>query len=98
MNDDDVNRMFGWALFKVHKKYTRLSKNDIIDTVETEKSNGISDMSVYYKDVVYDEIYLHLYDPLDESIRNKGNLTLIHPSYYYCFSSVVKISKELLRI
>ena len=97
MNDDDVNRMFGWALFKVQKKYTRLSKNDIIDTMETEKLKVISDMSVNYKDIVHDEKCMRLYYPLDESIRNRGNLTLIHPSYCHTFSSVLENIKRIVK-
>ena len=37
MNDDYVNRMFGWALFKVQEKYNKMSKNDCLDTEKEEK-------------------------------------------------------------
>ena len=36
MNDYDVNRIFGWALFKVQKKYNKMSKNDCLDTEKEE--------------------------------------------------------------
>ena len=94
MNDDDVNRMFGWALFKIQNKYTRLSKNDIIDTMQTEKLKVTTDMCVTYKDIAHDEQYMRLYYPLDESIWNRGNLTLIHPSYCHTFSSVLQNIKN----
>ena len=50
-----------------------------------------------YKDIVHDEIYMRLYYPLDESIRNRGNLTLIHPSYCHTFSSVLQNIKKILK-
>ena len=73
--------MFGWELFKVQKKYFKLSSNDESDTAQTEELQIISDMCVYSKGAVRDQTYVRLYYPLDENIRNKGKLTLIHPSY-----------------
>ena len=81
MNDDDVNRMFGWALFKVQTKYNKLSKNDCLDTEREEKQKVVSDICVYIKDVIHDEDYVRMYYPIDEGIRNNGRLTLIHPLY-----------------
>ena len=89
LNDDDVNKMCGWALFKVQKKYFKLSANDESDTAQTEQMQVISDMCVYSKDVVHDQKYLQLYYPLDEELRNKGKLTLIHPSYCDFFSRIL---------
>ena len=54
-------------------------------------------MSVNYKDIVHDEKYMRLYYPLDESIRNRGNLTLIHPSYCHTFSSVLENIKRIVK-
>ena len=88
--------MFGWALFKVQKKYFKLSTNDKIDTAETEKLKVISDMCVYSKDVAHDEKYVRLYYPLDENIQNKGNLTLIHLVYCNQFSSILSHIKRIV--
>ena len=37
LNDGDVNRIFGWALFKVQTKYIKLTTNGATDTTHSEK-------------------------------------------------------------
>ena len=97
MNDDDVNRMFGWALFKVQKKYNKLSKNDCLDTEREEKQKIVSDICVYIKDIIHDEDYVRMYYPIDEGIRNKGRLTLIHPLYCSYFSNILNTIKRVIK-
>ena len=97
LNDDDVNRMFGWALFKTRRKYNNWCKNDTVEEQITEKLNVIMDMCVDYKDVLHNERYVRLYYPLDESIRNKGNLTLIRPNYCNQFSSILSHIKRIVK-
>ena len=40
---------------------------------------------------------MHLYYPLDEEIRNKGKLTLIHTIYCGLFSSILSNIKEIVK-
>ena len=71
--------------------------NDKSDTGQTEQLKVISDMCVYSKDVVHDQIHMRLYYPLDEDLRNKGKLTLIHPSYCHFFSRILKTIKNIVK-
>jgi len=75
----------------------RLTANDTVDTAQTEKLTLISDICVNVKDVLHDDKYMRLYYPLSEEIRNKGNLTLIHPLYCGLFSSILNNIKEIIK-
>ena len=75
------------------KKYNKLSKNDCLDTEREEKQKVVSDICVYIKDVIHDEDYVRMYYPIDEGIRNKVRLTLIHPLCCTFFSNILNTIK-----
>ena len=79
------------------EKYYKLSRNDSVDTTQEEKQKVISDICVYIKDVVHDEKYVRLYYPIDDDIRNKGKLTLIHPLYCTFFSGILRNIKKVIK-
>ena len=79
------------------KKIMKLTAHDTVDTAQIEKLTILSDMCVNVKDVLHNDKYMRLYYPLDEEIRNRGKLTLIHPLYCDLFSSILCNIKEVIK-
>ena len=63
MNDDDVNRYFGWALIKTKKYHKQqiASVNDIILDIKLEMLDGMSTILV---NALNNKYYSRLYYPL----------------------------------
>ena len=96
INDNDVNRVFGWALMKTSKKCIKRKLNQNSD----EKIDGINllleDMATEVTNIIHNKEYTRLFLPLDDEIRNKGRLTLVSPPYIKQFSQLLKIARETL--
>ena len=90
LNDNDVNRMFGWALFKVKKKYKKWISQGWDNKFYAAKSIILDDMTVVAEDIMCNEHYVRMYYPLDDRLRNEGRLTLIHPNYCKQMSELLK--------
>ena len=65
LNDNDVNKVFGWTLFKVKKIYNALCNNGILDEIQVEKEKLISELSVMVDDVINNKNYVLMYYPID---------------------------------
>ena len=96
LNDNDVNKMFGWALFKVKKKYQKKLDNDNADSIQNDKLLMINELSVKIEDVIHNKFYVQMYYPTDEAIRNRGDLTLIEPIYIKYFSNILNNIKQIM--
>ena len=75
-----------WALFKLRKGYKKKGSMDNTNIIIQEKEQIIIGISVKIEDVIHNEHYIRLYYPTNQRLRNKGDLTLIHPSYCQYFS------------
>ena len=53
LNDNDVNKMFGWELFKVKKKYQKQFSLDNANSMQTEKVQMMTELSVKIEDVIH---------------------------------------------
>ena len=93
LNDNDVNRLFGWAISKVKKKYKRLNKNGSLNNIYEGKKEWLDQMSMFVQDIINDQDYIRLYYANDDCIRNRGSLTLIHPIQGKDFSKILKLLK-----
>ena len=91
LNDNDVNRWFGWAVMKLKKKYNKLIKNGSMNSIYENKLQILEDMSVHICEVIDNTRYIRLYYPLDDAIRNRGQLTLLRPEYCDNFSFILKL-------
>ena len=96
LNDNDVNRVFGWALMKTHKKFKKMSEKNCSDETKESVRNMLEDMCTDISVVLENKDYLRLYYPLDDAIRNKGNLTLISPIYIKNFSELLEIARKTI--
>ena len=88
--------MFGWSIFKVKKKYKKLCNRGDVNLVNLEKEEVLMELSVCVEDIIQNQQYVRMYYPLDEEIRNKGQLTLIDPKYIKYFSNVLNYIKEIM--
>ena len=91
LNDNDVNIWFGWAVMKLKKKYNKLIKNGSMNSIYENKLSILEDMSVHISEVIDNTRYIRLYYPLDDAIRNRGQLTLLRPEYCDNFSFLLKL-------
>ena len=97
LNDDDVNRLFGWAIKKLRNKYLKVKDHSEIYKVSIGKLVMLDDMSAKITDVLHDERYLRLYYPLDDAIRNKEYLTLCSTCYVHKLSSLLKETRKTIK-
>ena len=89
--------MFGWALFKLRKRYKKKCNIDDTNVITLEKRMILDDMCVKLIDVIQNENYIRLYYPMDERLKNKGDLTLIDPSYCPHFSGLLQQLKDIFK-
>jgi hypothetical protein len=89
--DDNVNRLFGWALWKMKRKYEKLIIIGSMNILHDGKLNMLDDMIVMVDDIIDDIPYIRRYYPLDDALRNKGSLTLVSPKFVREFSSLLKL-------
>ena len=92
MNDDNVNRMFGWAIWKVKRKYKKLIDQGSVNMIYESKHAMLENMSVRVIDIVNNINYIRLYYPQDDALRNKGLLTLVAPLYIKHMSQILKLA------
>ena len=57
INDDDVKMLFGWAFFKLKKKYKKLFDKNSVSIIYTGKYMMLNNMIVIINDVVYSTQY-----------------------------------------
>ena len=81
INNQDVNRIFGWAIHKQRKVYVKLIKAGHMNGVYDEKLAILNNMKKVITDVIEDANYIKLYVSKYDLIRNEGYLTLINPIY-----------------
>lgn len=93
LNDSDVNRVFGCAIYKLKLKYTRLNKSATINKIN-EVKNWLDDMSVFVQDMINDNDCIWLYYAKRDLIRYRGYFTLIHPMYIKDFSNIIQFLKK----
>ena len=89
INTSDVNRLFGWALYKEKKLMNKMSTANKCNNVYLVKLEILEEMTVLITDVCLDTNYIKVYVPLDDRIRNKGYLTLISPRYAFIFAQIL---------
>ena len=98
INYDDVDRLFGWALFKLKKKYKKLIDKNSVNSIYEGKYMMLDNMIVMVNDVIHDTQYIRLYYPLDDVLRNSGNLTLVSPNYVKYLSGILQLAFRCLRL
>ena len=96
LNDNDVNRVFGWALMKTIKKYVKTKYNNKSDGKIEGINLMLEDMTTDISKIIHNKDYTWLYLPLDDVIRNKGKLTLVSTPYIKQFSQLLKIARDTL--
>ena len=92
LNDDNVNRMFGWAIWKVKRKYKKLIDQGSINMIYESKHAMLENMGVMVIDIVNNINYITLYYPQDDALRNKGSLTLVAHVYIKHMSQILKLA------
>ena len=53
VNDDGINRLFGWVLFKLKKKYKKVIDKNSVSSIYEGKYMMLCDMSVMVNDVIH---------------------------------------------
>ena len=91
LSDHDINMVFGWAVYKVKKKYMKASKTSKEFRIDEAYVEVLEDFVVTEKDIIKDSTYITKYYPIDLALRNKGYLTLISPHYVKYFSDLLKL-------
>ena len=95
INTSDVNRLFGWALYKEKKLMNKMSMANKCNNEHVVKLEILDEMTVLITDVSLDTNYIKVYVPLDDRIRDEGYLTLISPKYAFSFAQILTmITKE----
>jgi hypothetical protein len=94
--NDNINRLFGWALWKMKRKYEKLIRIGAINLVYEGKLNMLDNMIVMVEDIIDDIPYICMYYPVDDALINKGSLTLISPTYVKEFSLLLKCIDQTL--
>ena len=75
LNDKDVIRLFGWAIMKTIKRYSKLK--DAISSGGDDIKTMLEDMITYVTSILHNKEYVRLYYPMDDAIINRGQLILI---------------------
>ena len=71
INTSDVNRVFGWALYKEKVKMKKHSRDNTCNNVYLLKLKILDELTVLITDVCLDTNYIKVYVPLDDRIRDK---------------------------
>ena len=90
LNDNDVNRIFGWAIFRVKNKYKKLINKGSDNKLFHKKSILLNDMSVESEGIICNEYYVRTFNSLNDRMRSNGKLNLIHQSYCKLYSILLK--------
>ena len=61
-----------------------------------EKELVVNNLSVTIEDVVHNQHYVQMYYPVNEVVRNRGNLTLVDPKYIKFFSNILTDIKKIM--
>ena len=91
INTSDVNRIFGWSIYKERKQVMKLIKKASMNHNHDIKLSLLDNMTVSMKDICLDVNYIKIYVPSDDFVRNRGNLTYICPKYIFHFSQILTI-------
>ena len=91
INTSDVNRIFGWSIYKERKQVMKLIKKASMNHNHDMKLSLLDNMIVCMKDICLDVNYIKIYVPSDYLIRNRGNLTYICPKYVFHFAQILTI-------
>ena len=91
INTSDVNRIFGWSIYKERKQVMKLIKKASMNHNHDIKLSLLDNMTVSMKDICLDVNYIKIYVPSDDLIRNRGNLTYICPKYIFHFAEILTI-------
>ena len=83
----EVNRLVGWALYARINKYRNIAKKQegYKLNVTNDLLNILEDIKAIESDIIQNPEYIRRYYFTDDTIRNKGSLTLIAPSYIVPF-------------
>ena len=81
LNDENVNRMYGWTICKLKRQYKRLIDQDLSSMIYESKRLMLDDTSATVLDIVDNTDHIRLYYPTDDALRNKGSLILVPPKY-----------------
>ena len=81
VNDDDINMLLGWTLFKLKKKYKKLIDKNSASSIYEGKYTILDNMIVMVNEVIHNTQYIRLYYPLDDALHNRGKLNLVSPNY-----------------
>ena len=98
INTSDVNRIFGWAIFKERKLVVNLIKRASMSHNHEMKLSLLDNMIVSIKEVCLNENYIKIYVPTDDLIRNKGDLTYICPKYVFLFAQILTVITEATKV
>jgi len=98
LNDNDVNKIFGWSLFKTRKKYTRRSRKGCDEPLNDQYCNILEDMCVTTEDIIENRTYVQMYYPANEMLRDRGGLTLINPDYCPHFSKLLLLINQARQV
>ena len=96
LNDNDVNRVFGYTLKKTFAKYQKMKSNNQNDNVIKGIYDMLEDMRTDVTSVIHDKQYMRMYYPLDDAVRNKGRLTLISPFYVKHLSNLLRYARDAI--
>ena len=91
INTSDVNRIFGWSLYKEKKSMMKMIRTNNCNNLHVIKLGILDNMTVLMTDVLLDTNYVKIYVPVDDRIRNKGYLTLISPKYAFMFAQILTV-------
>ena len=90
VSDENVNRLFGLALWKTKRKYKKLIDNGSINSTYESKWKMLDGMTVNLQ-------YIRMYYPAGDAMRNRGNLTLISPIYVESLSLLLSLTHKILQ-
>ena len=89
LNDNDVNKIFGWAMFKTRKKYDKLCLEGYDELYNYDVCQIMEDMSIEVRELKDNQWYKNIYYPKHEELQNQGKLTLIHSNFCRLFSKIL---------
>ena len=85
LNDDDIDRLFGWEIFKVTKKYTRLYMDGNVNKLQEDKVIELQDLRDHAEDITQNNCCIRLYYLFDDKLQKYERLTLVDPDYCSIF-------------
>ena len=93
LNDDGVNRRFGWALIKLKKNYTKVKHTSGYYIIVEGNMLMLEDISIVLQGVIDKTNYMRVYYLLDGAIINKRYITFIAPDYILRMSALFKSNR-----